>query len=179
MFRCAPKSSRVSLAPLAPTIVARSSNCCEAPALPRMFHHPFLEPRCTYCASETAHLHAHRSLHGPLGRWVYLPSWPFFFEARTIQWIALSRPCKPRLFNVFNYGFHKTKKTDMSQITHTLLLSLAAGRLASSPSDAYKNKSSSLVLSTQPFRVLRGANTCIHDGTCAQGYTRRQLCWTG
>ena len=53
------------------------------------------------------------------------------------------------------------KKLDMPHMTHKLLLSLAARRLVSSLSGAYKSKCSNLVPSTQPFRVHRGANTCL------------------
>ena len=48
--------------PFAQMIVARRSNRCEAPVLPRMFHHSFLESGCMYGASKAVQLHANRSL---------------------------------------------------------------------------------------------------------------------
>ena len=55
------------------TIVAGRSNRCEAPALPRMCYHSFLEQGCMYFAVDAANVHA-------LDRCVCLAKWQFFFE---------------------------------------------------------------------------------------------------
>ena len=65
-------------------------------------------------------------------------------------------------------------------MTHKLLLSLAARRPVSSLSGAYKSKCSNLVPSTPPFRVHRGATTClmahapdhIYGASCVEPHDR-------
>ena len=83
-------------------------------------------------------MYAKRSLHGALDRWVYLANWELFFDAVTTM------DCPIKAIN-WNSGFlmcsttdSTTPKTDVSQITHTLLLSLATGQPASSPSGRTK-----------------------------------------
>ena len=72
----------------------------------------------------------------------------------------------------FEQRIPQHQKTDMSHMTHTLLLSLVARCLPLVRTEA----SAATKFRRQPLRVHRGANTCLPAGTCAQSYTRRQLC---
>ena len=91
-------------------IVARRSNRCEAPVLPRMFPTSFLEPHGMHIVP----------LYGALGRWWSLASWQFFSEAVTIQWISLSRPCiRTRVSSRVQPRIPQHQKSDVSYMTHT------------------------------------------------------------
>ena len=108
-------------------------------------------------------------LHGALG---YLASWQFFFEASTTQWIALSGPCiRKTASSCAQPHIPQHTKTDMSHMTHTSLPSCTVRRPASSPSGVYKRKCRYFFSSTKRFRVHRGEERFLPEGTCAQSHT--------
>ena len=94
--------------------------------------------------------------------------------------VGVSKRVHPntRILHVSNHGIPQHQTTDMSYIAHTLLLGLAARRLASSPSGAHKSKCS---YPSSVYTTIPRASRCEHvlaDGTSAQTYSWRQLCGT-
>ena len=125
-------------------IVARRSNSCEAPILPRMFHYSFLEPRCMYCAPEVVHLHGHRSPPWCVWSLVVLgesaalprgPNCPIDCAIKTVR-------SNNGVFSCSTTNITTQKNGHVLHVAQTLLLSLSARRTASSPYGAYRRKCS-------------------------------------